>query len=166
MPSSRAAGRRRRVLDAVLLLLDLDLGRSSDLDDRDAAGQLREALLERSKSRSVFSISCFSCLMRPLIASVSPAPSMIVVVSLSMTILRALPSCEGFVFSSLRPISSVMTSPPVMIAMSSSIRLRQSPKRCLHRDGGERAAELVDDDRRERLALDVLGHDEQRPRPG
>ena len=34
--------------------------------------------------------------------------------------------------------------------------------RRLDRDGGEGAAELVDDDRRERLALDVLGDDEQR----
>src|SRR5207245_1692539 len=34
------------VLDAMLLLLHLRLGRRADLDDRDAAGQLREALLE------------------------------------------------------------------------------------------------------------------------
>jgi hypothetical protein len=36
----------QRVLDAVLLLLHLGLGRSSDLDHRNAAGELREALLE------------------------------------------------------------------------------------------------------------------------
>ena len=53
---------------------------------------------------------------------------MIVVESLSTTTFRALPSCEIFVFSSLRPISSVITSAPVRIAMSSSIRLRRSPK--------------------------------------
>ena len=35
-----------RVLDAVLLLLELDLGGRADLDDGDAAGQLGEALLE------------------------------------------------------------------------------------------------------------------------
>ena len=40
------AGRRERVLDAVLLLLELDLGGRADLDDGDAAGQLGEALLE------------------------------------------------------------------------------------------------------------------------
>ena len=40
------AGRLQRVLDAVLLLLHLGLGRSADLDDRDAARQLREPLLE------------------------------------------------------------------------------------------------------------------------
>ena len=40
------AGRVERVFDAGLLLLHLGLGRSADLDDRDAADELREALLE------------------------------------------------------------------------------------------------------------------------
>ena len=40
------AGRLQRVLDAMLGLLHLGLGGCADLDDRDAAGQLREALLE------------------------------------------------------------------------------------------------------------------------
>src|SRR4029079_2809648 len=42
----RRAGGREGVLDAVLLLLELDLGGRADLDDGDAAGQLGEALLE------------------------------------------------------------------------------------------------------------------------
>ena len=42
----RRAGGRKRVLDAVLLLLELDLGRGADLDDGNATGQLGEALLE------------------------------------------------------------------------------------------------------------------------
>ena len=40
------AGRRQRVLDAVLLLLQLDLGGRADLEHRDAAGELGEPLLE------------------------------------------------------------------------------------------------------------------------
>ena len=40
------AGRRERILDAVLLLLELDLGGRADLDHRDATGQLGEPLLE------------------------------------------------------------------------------------------------------------------------
>ena len=40
------AGRRERILDAVLLLLELDLGGRADLDDGHAARQLGEALLE------------------------------------------------------------------------------------------------------------------------
>ena len=39
-------GRLHGVLDAVLLLLELHLGGRADLDDRDTAGQLGEALLE------------------------------------------------------------------------------------------------------------------------
>jgi predicted signal transduction protein with EAL and GGDEF domain len=42
----RRAGRLDGVLDAVLLLLHLRLGRSADLDDRDTAGELGEPLLE------------------------------------------------------------------------------------------------------------------------
>src|SRR5690606_17390913 len=40
------AGRVERVLDAGLLLLHLDLGGCADLDDGDAADELRETLLE------------------------------------------------------------------------------------------------------------------------
>src|SRR6185436_19463820 len=42
----RRTRRVERVFDARLLLLHLGLGRSADLDDRDAADELREALLE------------------------------------------------------------------------------------------------------------------------
>ena len=42
----RGARRRERVLDAVLLLLQLDFRRGADLDDGDAAGDLAEALLQ------------------------------------------------------------------------------------------------------------------------
>ena len=60
-------------------------------------------------------------------ATVVPVETM-VVLSFVTTTLRARPSCEMSVLSSLRPISSVMTSPPVRMAMSSSMRLRRSPK--------------------------------------
>src|SRR4030088_2115294 len=39
-------GRMHRIVDAVLALLHLDLGRAADADHRDAAGELGEALLE------------------------------------------------------------------------------------------------------------------------
>src|SRR5262249_19722133 len=42
----RGAGRVQRVLDAVLLLLDLDLGRAANLDHGDAARELGEPLLQ------------------------------------------------------------------------------------------------------------------------
>ena len=47
--------------------------------------------------------------------------------------------------------------------MSSSMALRRSPKPgALTAQHLERAAQLVDDQRRQRLALDVLGDDQQR----
>ena len=42
----RRAGRAQGVLDAVLLLLQLGLGRGADLDDGHAAGQLGQPLLQ------------------------------------------------------------------------------------------------------------------------
>src|SRR5207247_4997836 len=42
----RRARRVERILDAVLLLLHLDLGRAADPDHRDAAGELGEPLLQ------------------------------------------------------------------------------------------------------------------------
>ena len=42
----RSAGGVHRVLDQILAFLDLDLGRTADLDHRDAAGEFREPLLQ------------------------------------------------------------------------------------------------------------------------
>ena len=64
--------------------------------------------------------------------------------------------------SSLRPISSEITWPPVRMAMSRSMSLRRSPKPgALTARHVERAAQLVDDQRRQRLAVDVLGDDDE-----
>src|SRR5712664_2388885 len=66
--------------------------------------------------------------MRPSIADDLPAPSTIVVLSLSTTTFFALPRSSSLMFSSLMPRSSVMALPPVRIAISSSMALRRSPK--------------------------------------
>ena len=42
----RGAGRVKRVVDAILALLHLDLGRTADLDHRNATGELRQPLLQ------------------------------------------------------------------------------------------------------------------------
>ena len=60
------------------------------------------------------------------------------------------------------PRSSVKQRPPVRIAMSSSMALRRSPKPgALTAHDIERAADLVDDERGEGLALDLFGDDEE-----
>ena len=56
--------------------------------------------------------------MRPWILSSAPAPSMIVVLSLSITTRLAVPRSLATAFSSLKPTSSEMTWPPVSTAMS------------------------------------------------
>ena len=72
---------------------------------------------------------------------------MIVVESLSTTTLRARPELrQGDVLEhALAPIAEA---------------------RSLHRDSLEGATQLVDHDRRERLALDILSHDQQRTATG
>ena len=82
----------------------------------------------RSQSESVSSISRLIWAIRPFTSSAEPPPSTMVVLSLVMTTLRALPSRSSVVLSSLRPTSSAMTWAPVRMAMSCSIALRRSPK--------------------------------------
>src|SRR5712672_134571 len=91
-------------------------------------------------------------------SSFLPAPSIIVVFSFSTRIRLDLPSMSRVTFSSLMPRSSLITWPPVRIAMSSSIALRRSPN-----PGAltATAAQLVDDQGGQRLAFDVFGDDQQ-----
>ena len=69
----------------------------------------------------------------------------------------------SFVFSSLRPelLGDHLGAGEDRDVLEHALAAVAEARR-LDGDGGERAAELVDDDRRERLALDVLGHDQQR----
>src|SRR5215210_2186761 len=96
-------------------------------------------------------------------SALEPAPSMMVVFSFSMRTRLARPSMLRVMFSSLMPRSSDTAVPPVRIAMSSSMALRRSPKPGAFTAATlQAAAQLVDHQGRERLALDVLGHDQQR----
>ena len=76
----------------------------------------------------VSSICVRICFTRPSIAFLVPAPSMIVVLSLSIVTRLAVPRSSSLMFSSFTPRSSVIARPSVRIAMSSSIALRRSPK--------------------------------------
>ena len=81
----------------------------------------------RSQSESVSSISRLICEIRPSTAEDSPPPSTMVVSSLVITTLRAVPIMSRVTPSNLRPTSSEITWPPVRTAMSWSIALRRSP---------------------------------------
>ena len=63
-----------------------------------------------------------------MISEAFPAPLTIVVLSLSIVIVSAVPSMLKSAFSNENPLSSETTVPPVRIAISSSIALRLSPK--------------------------------------
>ncbi len=101
--------------------------------------------------------------MRARMSFGEPAPSMIVVFSFSTRTFLARPRSLSWRFSSLMPRSSKTAWPPVSVAMSSSMALRRSPN-AGRLDGadGEDAAELVHDQRRQRLAFHFLADDQQR----
>ena len=87
---------------------------------------------------------------------------MMVVSSLSETTRRQRPRSLTVAQSSLRPTSSLMTWPPVRMAMSSSMALRRSPKPgALMARTVQGAAQLVDHQGGQRLAVDILGDDDQ-----
>ncbi len=88
---------------------------------------------------------------------------MIVVFSFSISTFLAVPRSLSVAFSIDRPISSEITVAPVSTAMSCSMALRRSPEaRGLHAGHLQDAADVVHDQGRQGLALDVLGHDHQR----
>ena len=93
-----------------------------------------------------------------------PAPSTIVVLSLSIVTFFALPRSSSLMFSSLMPRSSVMRLAAGEDRDVLEHRLAAiAEARRLDGGGVQRAAQLVDDQRRERFAFDVLGDDQQRP---
>ena len=158
--------RRERVFDAVLLLFELGLGRSTDLDDRNAAGELGKTLLQLLAVE--VAIGLLDLPLDHLDAALDRVGLTVAVddrglflrdldrLGLTEQIRRDLVELEAKLFADRR-------SPPVRVAMSLSISLRRSPKPgALTRDGRERSAQLVDDQRRERFAFDVFRDDEQR----
>ena len=117
----------------------------------------------RSQSESVSSISRLICAMRPLTSSSVPAPSTMVVSSLVTTTLRAWPSRSRVTFVELE--ADLLGDD---LAAGEDGHVGQHRLAALAEAGGldgdrvERAADLVDDEGGQGLALDVLGDDQQR----
>ena len=125
------AGRLERVLDAVLLLLELDLGGRADLDDGHAAGELGQALLE------LLAVEVGVGVLDLGLDLVDAGLDLVLgaravddggVLLGDLDGLRRGRASRASTFSSLKPSSSETTWPPVTMAMSSSMRLRRSPK--------------------------------------
>ncbi len=92
----------------------------------------------------------------------SPAPSMIVVSSLPTMTFFALPSISRVVLSSFIPISSLMSWPPVTMAMSSSNRFAAiSESWRFHGADFQSSAEAVDDESCESFAIDIFSDDQE-----
>ena len=92
-----------------------------------------------------------------------PAPSTIVVLSLSIVTFFALPRSSSLRFSSLRPeiLGDGLAAGERGDVLEHGLAAIAEAGR-LDGRGLQRAAQLVDDERRQRFALDVLRDDEQR----
>ena len=158
------AGRLEGVLDAVLLLLELGLGRSADLDDRDAAGELGQTLLE--------------LLLVEVGVGVLDLGLDLVDAGLDVLLLAGAVDDRGVVLGDLDGLGAaehverdVLELEPELLhdglaagddgdVLEHALAAVAEARR-LDRDARERAAQLVDDEGGERLALDVLGDDEE-----
>ena len=161
----RCAGRLEGVLDAVLLLLHLGLGRGADLDDRDAARQLREALLE------LLAVEVGVGVLDLRLQLLDAALDRLGVAGPVHDRGRVLVDDDLAGLAELRELRVLELEAHLLgdhLAAGEDRDVLEHPlaavteARRLDGDGGEDATELVDDDRRERLALDVLRHDQQR----
>src|SRR5215470_2492026 len=154
-----------RVFDARLLFLHLDFGRRADVDHRNAADELREALLELLAivvaGRLVdlrldlldagFEISL-------LAAAVDDRAVVFVdrdALGLSEILQREVLELDAEIFAD--DLSAGEDRDVLEHGLAAIAEARRLARRDL-----ERSAQLVHDQRRERLALDVFGHDEER----
>src|SRR5579859_6287892 len=159
------AGGLQGILDAMLLLLHLRLGGSADLDHRDTAGQLRQPLLQLLAVEVGVGVLDLALelldagLDRVGVAGAVDDRGRVLVDNdlagaAELRELRVLELEAHLLGDHLAAAQDCDVLEHALAAVPEARRLDG--------DGGEGAAELVDDDRRERLALDVLGHDQQR----
>src|SRR5829696_1408410 len=159
------AGGLQRVLDAVLLLLHLRLGGRADLHDGDTARELREALLE---------LLAIEVGVRVLDLGLDLVDAALD----GLPVTRAVDD-RGVVLrhddaagtAELRDLGVLELEAHLLGDDLAAAEDRDVLEHALaaiaeagglHGDAGEGAAQLVHDERREGLALDVLGDDQQR----
>src|SRR6266545_2659806 len=153
------------VLDAVLLLLHLRLGRSTDLDHRYTAGQLRQPLLQ------LLPVEVRVGVLDLALQLLDPRLDRLRVTSTVDDRRRVLIHDHAAGLAQLRDLRVLELQAHLLgdhLGTAEDRDVLQHPlaavteARRLHGDGGERAPQLVDDDRRQRLTLDVLRHDQKR----
>jgi len=165
IPSSTAAGGVDRVVDAVLALLQLHLAGRTHLDDRDAAGELGQALLE----------------LLPVVVAgrLLDLPADRLDAAVDLLLLACTADDRGVLLLDGDALGLAEIVDRHVLELDAQLLAHDLPARedghvlehllaAVAETGGldgtdlERATELVDDERRERLALDVLRDDEQR----
>src|SRR5215217_4647129 len=158
-------GRGERVLDAVLLLLELRLGRGADLDDGHAAGQLREPLLQLlAVEVRVGGLDLGADLVDPARDPLG-LPSTVDDGGLVLGDDNLAGPTKLVELGVLELESELLGDD---LATSKDGNVLEHPlapvteARRLDRGSVERATQLVDDQGRQRLTLHVLGEDEER----
>src|SRR3954470_16533959 len=153
-----------RVLDAVLALLELHLGGSADLDDRNTAGQLGQALLQ------LLAVVVAVALLDLVLDLVDPAGDLVAVTGalddrrlvladddlarLAEQVERGVLELEADLFAD--DLAAGEDGHVLQHRLAAVAEARR-----LDRNALEGAADLVDDQRREGLALDVLADDDE-----
>src|SRR4051794_21578923 len=159
------AGGLQRVLDAVLLLLHLGLGGRADLHDGDTARELREALLE------LLAIEVGVGVLDLRLDLVDAALDGIALAGTVHDRRGVLGDDDAAAATELRDLGVLELEAHLLgddLAAGEDRDVLEhalaaiAEARSLHGNAGEGAAQLVHDERREGLALDVLGDDQQR----
>src|SRR5215217_3886636 len=159
------AGGLQRVLDAVLLLLHLRLGGRADLHDGHAAGELGEALLELLAVEVRVGVLDLGL---DLVDAALDGVRIAVAVDDRRVVLRHDDAAGAAQLRDLRVLELEAHLLGDDLAAGEDRDVLEhalaavAEARGLHGDAGEGAAQLVHDERREGLALDVLGDDQQR----
>src|SRR5262245_15390987 len=154
-----------RVFDAVLTLLELHFGGRTRLDDRDAAGQLRQALLQLLPVVVGVRLLDFGAdLIDPtgdLVGVTGALDDSRLVLGDDDLAGPAEQVDVGVLQLQADLLGDDLAAGQDRDVLQHRLAAITEPGR-LHRDGLERAADLVDHQGGQRLALDVLGDDHQR----
>src|SRR6266568_2091690 len=161
------AGRMHRVVDEILALLHLDLGGAADPDDCNAAGELGQPLLQ-------FLAVVVGGRLLDLLADLGATALDIRLLAGAVDDCRVLLldaqllALAEHVERDVLELDAEILADHLATGQDRDILEHRLPTvaetRRLDRTHLEPAAQLVDDERGKRLALDILGDDQQRPR--
>ncbi len=159
------SGRAQRVLDPVLLLLELSLGRGADLDHGNATGELRESLLE------LFAIKVRGGVL-DLGADLRDASLDIFLGTLSVNERGVVlggdhtsGGAEIFLGDAVELATDLFrdhASASQRGDVAEHFLAAVTEARRLDREGLEAALKLIDDEGGQRFAIDILGKDDER----